>query len=309
MIVLLIGVMRQTFGWGLPVMLAVIAGCIALTVIRYNKGSYHKLTGKSLLSLWFDKGSLGEYLIYKELRGYEKLGARFLFNVYIPSSEEKTSEIDVLMIVPKGIFVFESKNYSGWIFGSAENREWTQTLPNGKTSSKERFYNPVLQNGTHINNLKKLTGELPMWSVIVFSERCTLKSVNVPRSMAEVVKRPETDNAVRRILDETEERPVDVESVYALLAPYANASEEVKTKHIAQVEAAKGGNARGAFGEAPAYAETIEFKEEPAPEICPLCGGRLVKRTARRGANAGSEFMGCSNYPACRYTRAIEKKQ
>lgn len=302
-------VMRLIPGWVAPVMLAVIAGCIALTLVVYRSGSYRKLTGKSLLSLYFDKGSLGEYLIYKELRGYEKLGARFLFNVYIPSSEEKTSEIDVLMIVPKGIFVFESKNYSGWIFGSAENREWTQTLPNGKRCSKERFYNPVLQNRTHISNLKKLTGELPVWSVIVFSERCTLKSVNVSRSMAEVVKRSEANSAVRRILDETEERPVDVESICALLAPYANASEEVKAKHIAEVEAAKSGSAREAFGEAPAHAETAAPKEEPEAETCPLCGGRLVKRTAKRGANAGSEFMGCSNYPACRYTRAIEKKQ
>ena len=44
----------------------------------------------------------------------------------------RTSEIDLLMIHEKGIFVFESKNYSGWIFGSADQLHWTQSLQNGK---------------------------------------------------------------------------------------------------------------------------------------------------------------------------------
>ena len=38
---------------------------------------------------------------------------------------------------------------------------------------------------------------------------------------------------------------------------------------------------------------------------CPVCNAQMVRRTARRGANAGSEFYGCSNYPKCRGTRGI----
>ena len=36
---------------------------------------------------------------------------------------------------------------------------------------------------------------------------------------------------------------------------------------------------------------------------CPKCGSRMVKRTARRGYNAGSQFWGCSRYPSCKGTR------
>lgn len=36
---------------------------------------------------------------------------------------------------------------------------------------------------------------------------------------------------------------------------------------------------------------------------CPLCGSAMVKRTAKKGANAGNEFWGCSAYPGCRGTR------
>ena len=38
---------------------------------------------------------------------------------------------------------------------------------------------------------------------------------------------------------------------------------------------------------------------------CPLCAKPMVRRTAKRGANAGSEFWGCTGYPACRGTRPI----
>ena len=38
---------------------------------------------------------------------------------------------------------------------------------------------------------------------------------------------------------------------------------------------------------------------------CPLCSQPMVRRTAKRGANAGSAFWGCTGYPACRGTRPI----
>ncbi len=52
-----------------------------------------------------------------------------------------TTEIDLLLIHPKGLFVFESKNYSGWIFGNEVYQNWTQTLPKGRRGDvhKERF--------------------------------------------------------------------------------------------------------------------------------------------------------------------------
>ena len=98
----------------------------------------------------FELGNYGEYLTYKKLRKQEEQGARFLFNCYLPAKKDETSEVDVIMIADSGIYVFESKNYSGWIFGSEQSKSWTQTLPNGKKARKERFYKPIMQNKTHI---------------------------------------------------------------------------------------------------------------------------------------------------------------
>ena len=95
------------------------------------------------------------------------------FSADIRGIKEETTEIDVLMISPKGLFVFESKNYSGWIFGSENQKNWYQTLPAGRgRSHKENFYNPIMQNRSHIKHLKAFLGtDIPVRSIIVFSDR------------------------------------------------------------------------------------------------------------------------------------------
>jgi len=39
---------------------------------------------------------------------------------------------------------------------------------------------------------------------------------------------------------------------------------------------------------------------------CPECGGAMVHRSAKRGANAGNMFWGCTSYPRCKGTRALQ---
>jgi hypothetical protein len=68
------------------------------------------------LSTIFNSGNYGEFLTFcclEKLKGDHKL----LTNVYLPKKDGSTTEIDLIMIDETGIYVFESKNYSGWIFG------------------------------------------------------------------------------------------------------------------------------------------------------------------------------------------------
>lgn len=48
-----------------------------------------------------------------------------------------------------------------------------------------------------------------------------------------------------------------------------------------------------------------DSNESTAAMLCPTCGASMVKRTAKRGTNAGNTFWGCSNYPACRGVRSV----
>jgi hypothetical protein len=54
----------------------------------------------------------------------------------------------------------------------------------------------------------------------------------------------------------------------------------------------------------PTFPSKLEFEADDAPH-CPICKAVMVKRTAKRGAKAGSKFWGCPDYPRCRGTRPI----
>lgn len=260
----------------------------------YRTTGYYKVTHKKYFSVRFNKGFLGEYLIYKKLKQFERQGASFLFNCYIPRENGKTTEIDVIMLYRSGIYIFESKNYGGWIFGSENSRTWTQTLPNGRTSRKEHFLNPIIQNRTHIKYLKAIIGTgYPMYSLIVFSDRCTFMDVDLNPKEADIIYRKHVKQAVSLIDSNITVGLSDytINEIYTKLYPFTQQGDDVKEKHIEDIRTSlETGNS---------------FASATNDNICPKCGGRLVLRTAKQGLHAGEKFYGCSNYPSCRYIRNL----
>ena len=207
----------------------------------YHRSAYYEVTKQSFRSVWMDAGRKGEYLVFQVLRHYEEQGARFLFNCYLPKEDGTTTEIDVLMIHGTGLYVFESKNYSGWIFGHEQAKTWTQTLPQGRgRAHKEHFYNPILQNKGHIKWLKRYLGneKLPMHSVIVFSDRCTLKKIELTSSQALVINRYSLEASVDQIMKTSPccLAEYEVDRIYEILYPLTQVSEEEKQQHIRDIQ-------------------------------------------------------------------------
>ena len=99
-------------------------------------------------------------------------------DLYLKKSNGKYCQVDVVVATSVGIIVFEIKRYSGWIFGTGYQKQWTQVLAFGL--EKHRFYNPVIQNKTHIENLKRQLnqGNVPFFSVIVFYGDCRFKDIS-----------------------------------------------------------------------------------------------------------------------------------
>ena len=183
-------------------------------------------------------GKWGEDLIEKKLRYInKKIGekGKILRNVYLPKYNGETSEVDVAYITQKGIFVFESKNYSGWIFGNERNEYWTVTLPN----EKNQFYNPVMQNRTHLKWMKEFVGEdIPLFSIIVFSERCELKKVTTYSDDVKVIKEGSIFETIRDFWSESpdmvsEER---IEELYARLKERTEVDKATKEAHVENIE-------------------------------------------------------------------------
>ena len=198
-----------------------------------------KLISDSLLGT-NDIGKYGEKLTERELKWVKLLGrdGKILRNVYLPKGEgsEETSEVDVIFITQKGIFVFESKNYSGWIFGNERDTLWTATLANG---NRNKHYNPILQNKTHIKWMREFVGDkIPLFSIIVFSERCELKKITMESMDVEVIQRDQTYATVRDIWDQNPDvlTKEEVTALYEKLYPLTQVSQEVKDKHVERIQ-------------------------------------------------------------------------
>jgi hypothetical protein len=106
--------------------------------------------------------------------------AKAIFHdLYVKKPDGEFSQIDLVVAAKSGIIVFEVKNYSGWIFGNGQHREWTQVLAFGQ--DKFRFYNPIMQNNKHITEIRKKLKQfenIPFYSVVVFYGDCVFKDIN-----------------------------------------------------------------------------------------------------------------------------------
>jgi hypothetical protein len=264
---------------------------------RFNMGFLMDIIVNSI----FDDewtGRRGEKLSERKLEWLNVFGkdGYILSNIYVPKSNGETSEIDLVYITRKGIFVIESKNYSGWIFGDEKSQNWTVCLAGGK---KYRFYNPITQNKVHIKWLNKYLWNngkknIPFYSVIVFSERCELKKITVYSENVEVIKRDSLYYTISSIWKSTEDKlsESDISEINKILEKLKEVDASVKQEHIDTIE--------------DKYKNKKSDKSDDSL-ICPYCGGKLVLRTAKTGKYAGNEFYGCSSYPRCRYIRNIDK--
>ena len=213
--------------------------------LKYGNSNYKIASGNSFFKTIFNKGNYGEFLTFTKLENLGK-GNMLMTNLYIPREDGTTTEIDLLMISPTGIYVFESKNYSGWIFGDERNKNWTQTLENRQ---KNRFYNPIWQNKAHINALKNVLNldDDAFKSYIIFSERCTLKKINVTSPNVKVIKR---DQLIKNVKKDIKALPEiftsdEVNKIYSSLQKYTNVDEDIKQAHIEAIKS------KGTYSETP----------------------------------------------------------
>lgn len=118
------------------------------------------------------KGDIGEYKINIQL---DQLSKEFkhLKDVMVKNTKGKTgySQIDHIVISPYGIFVIETKNYQGTIYGGKDRKVWS-------VNGQFKMMNPFKQNYGHIQALKALIDEKyhPYFiSMVSFTKRCTFK--------------------------------------------------------------------------------------------------------------------------------------
>ena len=95
--------------------------------------------------------NLGEGLVANMINWGLQRPHLLLNNVTLQTGEG-TTQIDHVLVADTGIFVIETKHYSGWIFGEPHGDRWTQVI----YRKKSRFQNPIRQNFGHVKALQLL---------------------------------------------------------------------------------------------------------------------------------------------------------
>lgn len=121
------------------------------------------------------KGRMGERHVKKGLIKYlDDTKYTIINDVTLPLEDGGTTQIDHLVVSNFGVFVIETKNMSGWIFGNKHQSKWTQTIHR----SKYPFQNPLRQNYKHTKTLAYLL-DMPheqFHSVVIFTSKAELKT-------------------------------------------------------------------------------------------------------------------------------------
>jgi predicted RNA-binding Zn-ribbon protein involved in translation (DUF1610 family) len=226
-----------------------------------------------LKSAWF-KGVFGEFVVNLSAKLFlDKEKYHLIKNITLPT-EDGSTQIDHVIVSRYGIFVVETKNMKGWIFGSPNQKTWTQKIY--KHSSK--FQNPLHQNYKHTKTLESLLGlnEDQIFSVIVFVGDSTFKTempenVTYGRGYIRFIK-----SKVQPVLTELEVKEITSKIEIGRLTPSFKTNRE-HVKHVKTIVEKKGNS-----------------------QSCPKCGGAMVLREVKKGQNIGNEFWGCSSFPKCR---------
>lgn len=219
------------------------------------------------------RGWLGEFKTVVAKKLFLKSRDYVDINDLTIETGRSTTQIDHVIVSRYGVFVVETKNMTGWIFGSEENPYWTRT----NWGKKFQFPNPLSQNKGHIRALSQLTKVPPekMHSVVVFRGNCNLRTAMPTNVLTGGYVR--YIKSKRQILLADDEVKSITSSIRAGALPRTRAT---RLQHVSQLR-----------------------QRFESTTTCGACGSPLVLRTAKFGVTAGKQFLGCSRFPSCRYVR------
>jgi predicted RNA-binding Zn-ribbon protein involved in translation (DUF1610 family) len=198
---------------------------------------------------------------------------RRFHDIIIPA-KNGTAQIDHLLVSKYGIFIIETKNRNGWIFGSEDQKTWTQVV----FGKKYQFQNPIHQ----AYRQKKTLAEFldisvsKVHVVIYFNGDCKFKTP-MPGNVRNSGLASYIESHKQEILN-SEER----ERILQKMQKHLAESTLTKADHLKSLK-----------------------ERHNSTTICPRCGGQLIERTAKTGKHVGSRFLGCQNFPKCRFTKKL----
>ena len=274
-----------------------------------------------------EAGIIGEKNLKFELENGH-IPCYVLHDLYL-EHEDQSAQIDYLIICHKCNYVIECKNLYGNIEIDSQGN-FNRVYYYGNKYKKEGFYSPVTQNERHIALIKQIVkdrgmlqrllvsdGEDNFWkSVVVLANPKTyLNNKYAPEKFKQkVIRADQLVNFIKTTEAASKEMASSDSEMKASAEFWLEKCKTNPVDYTARFKSEEPINKDSAItNEKPSdqagviTPETSIGDSDSAAPICKRCGVPMVKRVAKRGKNAGSEFWGCPNYPRCRYIIPIEK--
>jgi hypothetical protein len=234
---------------------------IVTAIIKFNLPAIKGFLGEKMVSLVLNRLPKDEYIVLNDI---------------ILPTDRGTTQIDHVVASVFGIFVIETKNYKGWIYGGEKDDRWTHNM----YGKKHSFMNPIHQNYKHtlaVKNLLKDYDNIPVIPIVAFSRNCELK--NKDEYEDRVVYIGEICDVIRKHTEKvlTEEQ---INNIVEILNNMNKETAEFRGEHVSYIKE-----------------RLHDEAEKAAAGICPRCGGTLVEKNGRYG-----KFIACDSYPKCRFT-------
>ena len=189
-----------------------------------------------------ERGTWSERELISSLLDYGISPKAIFHDLYVKNGKYGFAQIDVAVATRVGIIVFEVKDYSGWIFGRGKDMKWTQGLYDKYHHEKHtyRFYNPVLQNESHIKALQKQSEQFkntPFYSVIVFYGDCELRDISFIPKGTFVAKPHRLSDVLDTIFENKDAEYTDKREVMKVLKSAVDNGNDSETqpKHVENI--------------------------------------------------------------------------
>ena len=208
---------------------------------------------KTQFNLWFS--------LNKELY-------RRFHDVIIPS-DNGTTQVDHVLVSPFGLFIVETKNLKGWIYGSESQSKWTQVVYKNKYS----FQNPLKQTYRQKKVLSKFLdlNESHIETVVCFVGDSKFKT-ELPSNVL--------SSGLGRYIKQFQDTVLSNDEFERICGLLISTEGKISNReHIQSLH-----------------------DRHTSDTVCPRCGSDLVERTVKQGSRSGNRFLGCSSYPKCRFT-------
>lgn len=227
-------------------------------------------------SSWFI-GVIGERRVHSFLRRkLNRSDYQIFVDVILPTQDGGTTQIDHVVISRFGVFVIETKNMGGWIYGNDADKIWTQTF----RQQKYKFQNPKRQNLKHIKVLQTILGVKPscVFGAVVFVGSATPKTA-MPLGVVWGIRELASYIKLERRELFTDDECNKLGQV--LRSKLIVSNRKSRRQHIK-------------------YVSEKSKRKEAKNFGCPKCGSHLVERM---NSKTGDKFLGCSRFPKCRGSR------